>query len=127
MYWTIITVFLLVVGVASIILSLLFKDKLLDICNCGWIISAVLCLSLGISLVTVCICVPIKDRQSTSVFISQKAYIESHASSSSIEDAAITTEKIKLNSWLYNAQYAENNYSGWTFLPKEVKHLTPIN
>jgi hypothetical protein len=73
-----------------------------------------------------CIFCPIQDRQDTSVFVSQKSYIESHVSKNSIEDAALTTEKIKLNDWLYNAQYWESNYPSWTFLPKEVKSLTPI-
>ena len=60
------------------------------------------------------------------IFERQKAYIESHVADNQIEDAALTTKKIELNEWLYNAQYCKNKYGNWSLFPDSVQTLTPI-
>ena len=60
-------------------------------------------------------------------FIQQKAYTETHVSDNAIEDAALTTKKVELNDWLYNAQYWLTYRNGWSLYPDSVLDLKPID
>lgn len=59
-------------------------------------------------------------------FVSQKQYIENHVAENEVENAALTTKKIELNSWLYSSQYNLENYSFFTLVDKRVQELDPI-
>lgn len=61
-----------------------------------------------------------------SLFTEQKKYIESHVSQTEIEDAALTSEKIELNTWLFKAQYQKGHYKGWSFYSTEILDWEPI-
>jgi len=66
------------------------------------------------------------DARDMNQFKEQKQYIETHVVNDSVENAALTTEKIKQNKWLYTAQWSVNNFYGWNFYSNEVKDLKPI-
>jgi predicted membrane protein len=68
----------------------------------------------------------IDAKQSTNVFIQQKEYIETHTPKSDIEDAALTCKKIELNQWLYQAQYSQKHYGGWSFYDESIQEFEPI-
>lgn len=61
-----------------------------------------------------------------SVFEQQKAYIETHIPKNDIEDAAITSKKVELNGWLYEAQFSKKIFGGWSMYSDKVLELEPI-
>lgn len=60
------------------------------------------------------------------VFEQQKAYIETHIPKNDIEDAAITSKKVELNDWLYEAQFSKKIFGGWSIYSDKVLELEPI-
>ena len=61
-----------------------------------------------------------------SVFEQQKAYIETHIPKNDIEEAAITSKKVELNGWLYEAQFSKKIFGGWSTYSDKVLELEPI-
>lgn len=61
-----------------------------------------------------------------SVFEQQKAYIETHIPKNDIEEAAITSKKVELNGWLYEAQFSKKIFGGWSMYSDKVLELEPI-
>ena len=59
-------------------------------------------------------------------FERQKTYIETHTAKNSVEDAALTTKKVELNEWLYDAQLSKSRFGGWSFYPDSIFDLEPI-
>lgn len=53
--------------------------------------------------------------QSINNFNRQKAYIEMHEAKNAVEDAALTSKKIELNEWLYDAQCSKSRFGSWSF------------
>jgi hypothetical protein len=90
------------------------------------IVIAVFCFVISfISLCVICInsfLVP----KSINEFTQQSEYIENHTVKSDIENAAITTKKIELNSWLYNAKWFESKFGIFSFYPDSIQELEPI-
>jgi len=124
MFWYVLIAICVVLTIIGIIMSC--KSDNYDINLLGNLIAA----SFGIVLVILLIIIPIANissKQSIEIFKQQKQYIESHVAKNDIEDAAITTKKIELNEWLYNAQYAKKNYSIFVFYGDEVLKLEVIN
>lgn len=64
--------------------------------------------------------------QSINNFTKQKTYIEMHEAKNAVEDAALTSKKIELNEWLYDAQYSKSRFGGWSFYPDSIFDLEPI-
>lgn len=64
--------------------------------------------------------------QSVNNFTKQKAYIEMHEAKNAVEDAALTSKKIELNEWLYDAQCSKSRFGGWSFYPDSIFDLEPI-
>ena len=56
----------------------------------------------------------------------QKAYIEMHEAKNAVEDAALTSKKIELNEWLYDAQCSKSRFGSWSFYPDSIFDLEPI-
>ena len=86
-------------------------------------------LTAGILFVVMGITIPfmqIQYEQNTKVFREQAAYLEAHISKNEIEDAAITSKKIELNDWLYNAKFAKDKFGIFSLIPDEVNYLEPI-
>lgn len=65
-------------------------------------------------------------RTEEALFAEQKKYIESHVAQTEIEDAALTSKKIELNAWLFNAQYKKSHYRGWSLYSAEILDWEPI-
>lgn len=91
----------------------------------GFILTMISAIFLIISVIVIPLCTII-DKQDVNTFKKQKEYIESHVSKNDIEDAALTTKKIELNEWLYNAQYSKLKYSIFSFMPDEILGYEPI-
>lgn len=64
--------------------------------------------------------------QSINNFTKQKAYIETHEAKSPVEDAALTSKKIELNEWLYDAQCSKSRFGSWSFYPDSIFEWEPI-
>lgn len=64
--------------------------------------------------------------QSINNFTRQKAYIEMHEAKNAVEDAALTSKKIELNEWLYDAQCIKSRFGSWSFYPDSIFDLEPI-
>lgn len=119
MNWWIVTIVLAVVCLISI--ALLFSTDLI------WpIVTAVLSGVLVFALIVVCVVGTISAPKEIALFESQKQYIESHSPDDPIENAAITTKKVELNEWLFNAQYSNDRWGGWSFYPDSVRDIEPI-
>jgi hypothetical protein len=59
-------------------------------------------------------------------FTHQKQYIESHVAKNDVEDAALTSEKIALNTKLYKWQYGAEYFPAFNFYNEEVLSLKEI-
>lgn len=84
----------------------------------------------GIAFVVLAIMIPVATiscNQQVEVFKQQKEYIETHISENDIEDAALTSKKIELNTWLLNNQYTKKNYGYFVLYKDEILELTPID
>lgn len=68
----------------------------------------------------------VNQRSSINQFKQQSAYLQSHISNNAVEDAALTSKKIELNTWLYNAQYEYEHYRLFSVYPAEISTLKPI-
>ena len=64
--------------------------------------------------------------QSINNFTKQKSYIEMHEAKNAVEDAALTSKKIELNEWLYDAQCSKSRFGSWSFYPDSIFDLEPI-
>nr|DAJ50377.1 MAG TPA: hypothetical protein [Caudoviricetes sp.] len=64
--------------------------------------------------------------QSINNFNRQKAYIEMHEAKNAVEDAALTSKKIELNEWLYDAQCSKSRFGSWSIYPDSIFDLEPI-
>lgn len=78
-----------------------------------------------LSLVVVLVGV-LQTPQSINNFAKQKSYIEMHEAKNAVEDAALTSKKIELNEWLYDAQCSKSRFGGWSFYPDSIFDLEPI-
>lgn len=85
-----------------------------------------ICWALAIFIgIVIVISVPI-NAISINNFVQQSEYIQTHVPKDAIENAALTTKKIDLNDWLYNAQYSKRLFGVFSFYPDTVLALTPI-
>lgn len=121
MFWYILGIIclvLLVVGIVLCKVSWRFDDL-------GFWVSAIA----GTTLFFIVLFVPIvtvQNKKGVEVFKRQKEYIENHISDNELEDVAITTKKIELNDWLFDAQYSKTHYSFFSLYSDEVLLLEPI-
>lgn len=93
------------------------------------ITGGVLCI-LGVALILiigmVMICVPLENDKELDTFLQQKAYLESYEPTSEYDLAAITSKKIELNTWLYEAQYIKEHRPAFSFYGDEILEIEPI-
>lgn len=118
--WIILGLFIggVIVGIVGTITSY-YHDE-------GFFVLALACGIFGFVFLILFPIIAVDCSKSVAVFEQQKAYIETHEPENEIEDAALTTKKVDLNSWLYRAQYSVEHHSGWTFYSKDVLNLKPI-
>lgn len=121
MNWLLLTVAMLLLCALSVVLAVRFDSETL----------AVLGLTVGVfGVVTggvVYACGTISTPKAVNAFIQQKEYIETHQASDPVEDAALTSKKMELNKWLYDAQYSKRRFGGWSFYDDDIFDLEPIS
>lgn len=108
-------------------------------CFCSWklwdtdwifTVSIILTSIFGIAFILSAITVPLVkidyDKQ-LEVFKQQKYYIEQIVPTlPETDNYAITTKRIELNDWLYNAQYEIEHFGFFTLYSDEILDLEPI-
>lgn len=119
MNWIIVIVF----GIIVIFVShWLWSKKYFDMCLLAEIIAIVAVVAAGMVILIGVLETP----QAINNFNRQKAYIEMHEAKNAVEDAALTSKKIELNEWLYDAQCSKSRFGSWSFYPDSIFDLEPI-
>lgn len=120
MNWLILTFAMLVLVILSFVLGTKFDSDVLAILAGGigftGLFLAVIVFAVG-STVT---------PKEVNSFLQQQEYIESHQATNPVEDAALTSKKMELNKWLYDAQYSKRRWGGWSFYDDDIFELEPI-
>lgn len=120
MNWIIVIVF----GIIGICVShWLFENK--DFSLCLLVVQAISIIAVVTAGVVIFVGV-LETPQSINNFNRQKAYIEMHEAKNAVEDAALTSKKIELNEWLYDAQCSKSRFGSWSFYPDSIFDLEPI-
>lgn len=120
MNWIIVIVF----GIIGICVShWLFENK--DFSLCLLVVQTISIIAVVTAGVVILVGV-LETPQSINNFNRQKAYIEMHGAKNAVEDAALTSKKIELNEWLYDAQLSKSRFGGWSFYPDSIFDLEPI-
>ena len=120
MWWIILAILV----VATIVFFIL--DHNIDLWTEWPFACAVISLILSLAVLIVCVTGSIAPTAKIDRFERTKAYVESHVSSSLLEDVSITTKKIELNQWLFGAQANKATFGAWSFYPESVLDLEPI-
>lgn len=119
MNWIIVIVF----GIIVICVSHWFwSEKYFALCLSAEIIAIVAVVTAGVVILIGVLETP----QAINNFNCQKAYIEMHEAKNAVEDAALTSKKIDLNEWLYDAKWSKSRFGGWSFYPESIFDLEPI-
>ena len=120
MNWIIVIVF----GIIGICVShWLWGNK--DFSLCLLVVEAISIIAVVTAGVVILVGV-LETPQSINNFNRQKAYIEMHEAKNAVEDAALTSKKIELNEWLYDAQCSKSRFGSWSFYPDSIFDLEPI-
>lgn len=120
MNWIIVIVF----GIIVICVSHWLWEKK-DFSLCLLVVEAISIIAVVTAAVAILVGV-LKTPQSINNFNRQKAYIEMHEAKNAVEDAALTSKKIELNEWLYDAQCSKSRFGSWSFYPDSIFDLEPI-
>lgn len=120
MNWIIVIVF----GIIVICVSHWLWEKT-DFSLCLLVVEAISIIAVVTAAVAILVGV-LKTPQSINNFNRQKAYIEMHEAKNAVEDAALTSKKIELNEWLYDAQCSKSRFGSWSFYPDSIFDLEPI-
>lgn len=120
MNWIIVIVF----GIIGICVSHWLGEKT-DFSLCLLGVEAISIIVVVMAVVVILVGV-LETPQSINNFNRQKAYIEMHEAKNAVEDAALTSKKIELNEWLYDAQCSKSRFGGWSFYPDSIFDLEPI-
>lgn len=120
MNWIIVIVF----GIIGICVSLWLDGKI-DCFLCLLAVEAISIIAIVMAVVVILVGV-LETPQSINNFNRQKSYIEMHEAKNAVEDAALTSKKIELNEWLYDAQCIKSRFGSWSFYPDSIFDLEPI-
>lgn len=120
MNWIIVIVF----GIIGICVSHWLWEKT-DFSLCLLVVEAISTIAVVTAVVVILVGV-LETPQSINNFNRQKAYIEMHEAKNAVEDAALTSKKIELNEWLYDAQCSKSRFGSWSFYPDSIFDLEPI-
>lgn len=118
--------FWIITGIVTVILSVVFITLHYRTDNMVYFAIALLSVIWAVFMIVVVPIGIISSKQNTNRFVQQKQYIENHMPESDVENAAITNKKIELNSWLYDAQYSQANYTIFSFHNDSIQELEPI-
>ena len=117
-------VIVIVVGIIGICVSHCLEGKI-DFFLCLLAVEAISIIAIVTAVVVILVGV-LETPQSINNFNRQKAYIEMHGAENAVEDAALTSKKIELNEWLYDAQCSKSRFGSWSFYPDSIFDLEPI-
>lgn len=117
-------VIVIVVGIIGICVSHWLEGKI-DFFLCLLAVGAISIIAIVTAVVVILVGV-LETPQSINNFNRQKAYIEMHEAENAVEDAALTSKKIELNEWLYDAQCSKSRFGSWSFYPESIFELEPI-
>lgn len=117
-------VIVIVVGIIGICVSHWLEGKI-DFFLCLLAVEAISIIAIVTAVVVILVGV-LETPQSINNFNRQKAYIEMHEAENAVEDAALTSKKIELNEWLYDAQCSKSRFGSWSFSPESIFELEPI-
>lgn len=120
MNWIIVIVF----GIIGICVSHWLEGKI-DSSLCLLAVEVISIIAIVTAVVVILVGV-LQTPQSINNFTKQKSYIEMHEAKNAVEDAALTSKKIELNEWLYDAQCSKSRFGGWSFYPDSIFDLEPI-
>ena len=116
---------IIVLIVSSIAIGVSVRASIKNDSDFGFFAGLVGILASVISLMVILAGV-LQTPQSINNFTKQKSYIEMHEAKNAVEDAALTSKKIELNEWLYDAQCSKSRFGGWSFYPDSIFDLEPI-
>mgnify|MGYP000002428782 FL=1 len=117
-------IIVIVAGIIGIFVSHWLEGKI-DFSLCLLAVEVISIISIVTAVVVILVGV-LETPQSINNFNRQKAYIEMHEAKNAVEDAALTSKKIELNEWLYDAQCSKSRFGGWSFYPDSIFDLEPI-
>lgn len=117
-------IIVIVVGIIGIYSSHWLLDKK-DFHLCLLVVEAISIIAVVVAVIVILTGV-LETPQSINNFTKQKSYIEMHEAKNAVEDAALTSKKIELNEWLYDAQCSKSRFGGWSFYPDSIFDLEPI-
>lgn len=117
-------VIVIVVGIIGICISHWLDGKI-DFLLCLLAVDAISIIAIVTAVVVILVGV-LETPQSINNFNRQKAYIEMHEAKNAVEDAALTSKKIELNEWLYDAQCRKSRFGSWSVYPESIFELEPI-
>lgn len=118
--WYIVLAVLVLIGTAAAIYE---RNNYADWCILVYIVA----FSLVFLMLFLLPLLAISTKADVALYERQKAYIENHVPVDPIENAAITNKKIKLNEWLFTAQYSKSRFGdAWTFTPSDIADWQPI-
>lgn len=112
LFWTLVTL----VPIVGVVIFFIFNDETEIACIC----------LVFLLFVPIPIAAGIDQRINTRVFQEQKAYIETYTPEDPLENAALTTKRVELNEWLFNAQIRRGTFGFASLYPEEVLELEPI-
>lgn len=107
-------VIVIVVGIIGICVSHWLEGKI-DFFLCLLAVEAISIIAIVTAVVVILVGV-LETPQSINNFNRQKAYIEMHEAENAVEDAALTSKKIELNEWLYDAQCSKSRFEPHDFI-----------
>ena len=116
---------IVVLIVSIIVTGISVWASIKELSDLGFFVGLVGILASIVSLMIILVGV-LQTPQSINNFTRQKAYIETHEAKNAVEDAALTSKKIELNEWLYDAQCSKSRFGGWSFYPDSIFDLEPI-
>lgn len=117
-------IIVIVAGIIAICVSHWF-DGMIGSSLCLFAVETISIIAIVTAVVVILVGV-LETPQSINNFNRQKAYIEMHEAKNAVEDAALTSKKIELNEWLYDAQCSKSRFGSWSFYPDSIFDLEPI-
>jgi hypothetical protein len=116
----------LVAVVGFVVIIVLDKTTCVDPYQIVHVVGYIACIASFILCGVLWLSMSVETDKFIKTFTHQKQYIESHVAKNDVEDAALTSEKIALNTKLYKWQYGAEYFPAFNFYNEEVLSLKEI-
>jgi cation transport ATPase len=118
---------LIVLGISMVVgVGILFLPEVKEALEKFLTLLFVVCCITALVSIFVVILSPLSASYNVSMFVQQKEYIENHKVVDPVENATITTKKIELNAWLFNAKWSKDKWGIFSFYPDTIEIMEPI-